>query len=100
MACRAGDCISIGPIKLRLPTEAALLWIGGPCVLAAWALIHAEGKALPGIEHPVNELWLCAALAAWSLKGLAGRNADDVGIGGHALALRLGGSAVASLCHR
>ena len=52
-------------------------------MLSAGALVHAERLALPGIEHPVNQLWLCAALTASSLKCVAARkNPNLMGIVG------------------
>jgi hypothetical protein len=45
-------------------TEAALLSVGGPRLLAAVALVHAERVTLTRIKHSVNELWLCPAPAA------------------------------------
>jgi hypothetical protein len=55
------------------PTEAALLSVGGPRLLAAVALVHAERVTITGIKYSVNELWLChrtGRTERWSLLDL------------------------------
>jgi hypothetical protein len=48
----------------RPTTEVALLSVGGPRLLAAVALVHAERVTVTGIKYSENELWLCPAPAA------------------------------------
>jgi hypothetical protein len=54
-----GFVADTGTFKLRRP--ATLLSAGGPCLLAAVALVHAERVAVARVKYSVNELWLNSA---------------------------------------
>src|SRR4051812_38086975 len=56
----------LGKRAKRPPSNGALpsVRVVGPSLLTALALKHAHGVIPSRIEHPLNELWLCAALRA------------------------------------